>query len=97
MANTIPHQPEGATSATPAAPTNDGRTLDSPVVSPAELAAYLRVDPRVIYKMIRERQLPGVRHVGRQYRIDRDTVLEWLADGQGRVSRSSRRSRSDEH
>lgn len=89
-------QPSSPPSAEVEAPPTGGRTLDHAVVSPAELAAYLRVDIRVVYQMIGRREIPGVRQVGRQFRIDRTAVLKWLADGQGRVSRSSTRSLSDE-
>jgi excisionase family DNA binding protein len=56
----------------------------------------MRVDRRVIYQMVREHQIPGVRPFGRQLRFDRDVVLDWLRDGQGRASRSSGRSTKHE-
>jgi excisionase family DNA binding protein len=84
-------QPSSPLSAEEEATPNGGRTLDNAVVSPAELAAYLRVDTRVVYQMIGRQEIPGVRQVGRQYRIDRESVLKWLADGQGRAPRSTPR------
>jgi excisionase family DNA binding protein len=61
------------------------------VLTPAEVAALLRVRPRSVYEAIKRCEFPGVRRIGRKIRIDRDCVLDWLAHGQGRVSRSSRR------
>jgi excisionase family DNA binding protein len=84
-------QPSSPFSAEEAGTLNGCRTLDNPVVSSAELAAYLRVDTRVVYEMIGRHEIPGVRQVGRQYRINRETVLKWLADGQGRAPRSTPR------
>jgi excisionase family DNA binding protein len=94
MANTqtISDQIEGQPSPADTAANEEPRAPENAVWSPADLAGYLRVDVRVIYVMIRERQLPGVRPIGRQYRIDRDVVLKWLADGQGRAPRSTPRS-----
>lgn len=61
------------------------------VLTPAELAGLLRLRARSVYQAIGRGDIPGVRRIGRQIRIDRDVVLKWLANGQGRVSRSSRR------
>jgi excisionase family DNA binding protein len=61
------------------------------VLTPEELAGLLRLRPRSVYEAIARGEIPGVRRIGRQIRIDRDSVLDWLAHGQGRVSRSSRR------
>jgi excisionase family DNA binding protein len=61
------------------------------VLTPEELAGLLRLRPRSVYEAIARGEIPGVRRIGRKIRIDRDSVLSWLAHGQGRVSRSSRR------
>ncbi len=70
----------------------DERESYEPILKPAELATLLRIDRRVVYRLLRERKIPGAQKLGRQFRIDRDVVLKWLADGQGCVSRSSTRS-----
>jgi excisionase family DNA binding protein len=70
----------------------DERETYAPILKPVELAALLRIDRRVVYRLLRERKIPGAQKLGRQFRIARDVVLKWLADGQGCVSRSSTRS-----
>jgi excisionase family DNA binding protein len=71
----------------------DPRLIYPPVLTAAELAEIMRVDRRVIYDMVDANEIPGVRGFGRQLRIDRDVVLKWLADGQGRAPRSPSRRR----
>ncbi len=58
-----------------------------PVLTVDELAALLRTNRKTIYESVRLGKIPGVRRMGRSIRIHRDTVLRWLAEGQGRVSR----------
>lgn len=53
-----------------------------------ELANLLRMDRKTVYAAIQRGEIPGVRRIGRALRISRDAVLRWLAEGQGRVSRS---------
>lgn len=53
------------------------------LITVAELTALLRLHKQTVYELIREGEIPGVRKVGRHYRIHRDTVLEWMADGCG--------------
>ena len=57
-----------------------------------ELAEFLRVERKTLYDAIARGELPGVRRIGRVIRISRSTVLAWLAEGTGRVSRSKRRT-----
>lgn len=73
------------------APAATARDLP-PVLTAQELGALLRLRPRSVYEAIRRREIPGVRRIGRKVRVDRDTIVKWLADGQGRVSRSPRRT-----
>jgi excisionase family DNA binding protein len=61
------------------------------VLTPEELAQMLRVRRRSVYEAISRGDIPGVRRIGRKVRIDRDSVLAWMADGHGRAPRSSRR------
>ncbi len=61
------------------------------VLTPEELAKLLRVRRRSVYEAISRGDIPGVRRIGRKVRIDRDSVLAWMADGHGRAPRSSRR------
>ncbi len=61
-----------------------------PVLTVDEVAVVLRVDRKTVYAAVRDGEIPGVRRVGRAIRLHRDTVLKWLADGQGRVPHSRR-------
>lgn len=63
------------------------------ICRPAELARHLGISTRSVYEYIRRRQLPGVRIIGRSVLIHLPTVVAWIADGQGGVSRL-RRSKS---
>jgi excisionase family DNA binding protein len=60
------------------------------VLTVDELAAFLRLDRKSVYAAVRNGEIPGGRRVGRAIRFSRDTVLRWLADGQGHVPRSRR-------
>lgn len=60
----------------------------APVLTVDEVADLLRVDRKSIYEVIRRGELPGVRRLGRSIRVHRDTVLRWIAEGQGRAPRS---------
>jgi excisionase family DNA binding protein len=80
--------------------TNEGAAPACPGCSPVrlahpeppmtvdELADFLRVERKTLYDAIARGELPGVRRIGRLIRISRVAVLAWLAEGQGRVSRS---------
>lgn len=59
-----------------------------PTLTVDELATLLRMDRKTVYAAIQRGEIPGVRRIGRALRISRDAVLRWLAEGQGRVSRS---------
>jgi excisionase family DNA binding protein len=59
----------------------------APIITPDELVGLLRLNRKTIYDLLARRQIPGVRRLGRRYRISRDAVLDWLR-GQDRVSRA---------
>jgi len=61
------------------------------VIGVEELAKLLKLNRKSLYAAIRRREIPGVRRVGRCIRVCRTTVLDWLRDGQGLVSRSTKR------
>jgi excisionase family DNA binding protein len=68
----------------------DMTTEDSPlppILTVDEVAELLRLDRKSIYAAIRRGEIPGVRRIGRTVRLHRATVLEWLAQGQGRAPR----------
>ena len=62
------------------------------VLTVDELAILLRIERKTAYAAIANGEIPGVCRVGRSIRILRQAVLDWLGQGQVRVSRS-RRSR----
>ncbi|AUX25140.1 uncharacterized protein SOCEGT47_056840 [Sorangium cellulosum] len=47
--------------------------------TPEELAVYLRVSKKMVYGLIRDGEIPGVKRFGRILRIYRPAVLEWAA------------------
>jgi|HubBroStandDraft_1064217.scaffolds.fasta_scaffold120747_2 excisionase family DNA binding protein len=58
------------------------------VLTADEAAELLRVDRKTVYGLIARGEMPGVRRLGRAVRIHRDTMLAWMAHGQGRAPRS---------
>jgi excisionase family DNA binding protein len=45
-----------------------------------EVVSYLRVNSRTVYRLIQSGDLPAVR-VGRQWRVRRSDLYEWLERG----------------
>jgi excisionase family DNA binding protein len=78
--------PAEATRSQPSAPTEQL----PPVLTADEVAEILRLDRKTVYAALARGEIPGARRIGRAVRLHRDTVLDWLAQGQGRVSRSRR-------
>ncbi len=54
-----------------------------------ELAELLRVNRKTLYEAIAQNEIPGCRRIGRNIRICRQTVLDWL-HGQVRSSKTSK-------
>ncbi|MEW5983527.1 MAG: helix-turn-helix domain-containing protein [Acidobacteriota bacterium] len=50
---------------------------DHGLLTPPEVLGYLRVTARTLYRLMRGGQLPAVR-VGRQWRVSRTALDEWL-------------------
>ena len=50
------------------------------LITPAEVIAYLRVDVRTVYRLMRTGDLPAVR-VGRQWRVRQADLDSWLRRG----------------
>jgi excisionase family DNA binding protein len=73
-------------------PAHDEEATDDlpEVLTVDELAKLLRVERKTVYAAIGRGEIPGVRRIGSLLRASRDAVLAWLAQGQGRVSRSRR-------
>jgi excisionase family DNA binding protein len=58
------------------------------VVTVKELAAYLRVHPSTIYKLLRLRELPGFR-VASEWRFHLATIDRWLLERNAKSSDES--------
>lgn len=56
-----------------------------------EVATLLRLNRKTVYEMVQREEIPGIRECGRAIRFHRDTVLAWLANGQGRTRKRRRR------
>ena len=55
------------------------RGAEVPVLWKAEdVAAFLGVSRDSVYQMVSRGQIPGVVHIGRRLRFDRQTVLDWI-------------------
>lgn len=61
------------------------------VLTVEQVAALLRVNRKTVYEMVQRNEIPGIRFCGRMIRAHRDTVIRWLADGQGRSARRKSR------
>lgn len=56
--------------------------MPSEIMTTAEVAQYLQVHPRTLYKLIRQRQIP-VFKLGADYRFFRDAIEKWITDREG--------------
>ena len=50
------------------------------IMTLAEVADYLRVTERTIYRLLWQGSIPAMK-VGRQWRFDKDSISEWLEQG----------------
>jgi len=53
------------------------RARKSNLMTIEEVAEYLRVHPSTVYRLVRQGALPAVK-IGKQWRVDRETLEEWL-------------------
>lgn len=60
--------------------------MDSPVMTIEEAAEYLKAHPQTIYKMVREGRVQAAK-VGREWRIHKETLDNYLKGGQGNDKR----------
>lgn len=65
------------------APTGGDMDPGGAVFTVDDLAAYLKLPKRTIYKLTQEGKIPGQK-VGRHWRFLRDTIDRWLDHGEGR-------------
>jgi excisionase family DNA binding protein len=54
-------------------------TVKEPMMTMAEMAAFLNVHPVSITRMIRRGELPGIK-IGGVWRFDRQVIAKWLKD-----------------
>jgi excisionase family DNA binding protein len=68
-------------------------TLPSPVMTVKEVAAFLRINPHTVYKLVRSDEIPSFK-VGGDYRFNREGIEKWLAEKQQahEGSKSNRRN-----
>jgi len=48
------------------------------IMNVAEAAAFLRVHPKTLYRLIAERRIPFIRKPGLGYRFMKTELLQWL-------------------
>jgi excisionase family DNA binding protein len=59
----------------------------SPMMTPTEVAEYLRIHGSTVYRLIRRGEIPSFK-VGGDYRFRRDEIDKWLAEKQRAHQRS---------
>ena len=54
--------------------------MDDPpeIMRAAEAAAFLRIHPKTLYRLIAERRIPFIRKPGLGYRFQKARLLQWL-------------------
>lgn len=50
---------------------------DDDILTVAEVAGYLRLNPQTVYRLTQQGQLPGFK-VGRHWRFSRRHIEEWM-------------------
>jgi len=70
MVNTMKHEGSKKAGVAPTPPT---------ILTVRELSEYLRVHPTTVYRLLREKQIPGFR-VGSDWRFDIDMIDRWVLE-----------------
>lgn len=52
------------------------------LLTPDELAALLRMNVWTVYEHLKAGIIPGAKKIGGSWRIHRDTVIEWIKEGE---------------
>ncbi|MHB0972121.1 MAG: helix-turn-helix domain-containing protein [Thermoanaerobaculia bacterium] len=73
-----------------------GLGLQGDILTIKQLAEYLMVSEKTVYRLLDRNQLPAVR-VGAQWRFRRQDIDQWLADEVRRVELEGKRGVYDEH
>ncbi len=58
-----------------------------PIMTPNEVAQYLRIHYTTLYRLIRRGEIPAFK-VGSDYRFRRDAIEKWVAEKQRTQERS---------
>jgi excisionase family DNA binding protein len=53
----------------------------SELMTVPELAEFLRVNPATIYRLLRDKRIPGFR-VGSEWRFDREAIEQWQQEAE---------------
>lgn len=61
-----------------------------------EVAELLRLAERTVYDMCRTGKLPGIAKIGGKWRIERQKLTAWIANG-GEIATETKASTADEH
>lgn len=56
-----------------------GAAEDLDLMTVEQFADITGISKKTIYECIQRKEIPGVRRIGRQFRIHRPTVLAWFA------------------
>ena len=54
--------------------------MDTPIMDLPEVAAYLKVHPSTIYRLLKKHRIPAFR-VGRDWKFEIHIIDEWLRQG----------------
>ena len=72
------HQPVGLNAYVPRTTRSHFRTEFEALVTPAEASAYLRVHPKTIIRLARQRAIPALR-IGKHWRFRLSDLIDWTA------------------
>ena len=84
----LENPPGGNTTSVPSALLGQIDTPAREFVSVDELAVELGLNRKTIYNAINLQQIPGIRRLGGRILVHRPTVVGWVRNGRGAVSRS---------
>jgi excisionase family DNA binding protein len=73
-----------------------GTITQGDILTIKQLAEYLMVSEKTVYRMLDRNQLPAIR-VGAQWRFRRQDIDQWLADELRRVELEGKRGAYDDH
>lgn len=64
---------------------------ETPLMTVEEAAAYLRVEPKTVYRLINDNEVKAI-IIGRVYRIDMADLQEFIKQSKIKVQKSRRKS-----